>query len=319
MKPLSSFAIIESHSDQDAAPITEAIAFCGRILSDLGANIYLAGNHPEFADANSGKFLSAGKSYIPAGQDPESPPAALELRGAAPRGAATGSIRITMLPPGAPEIPVSEFTLMAASGLLDIVGDPARAPLRLPAAQLARSAGLAAFTVAAALLRARTAGEAQVSLLDTGIWLNWKSLVLARENGAAPSRLGRAAEWQVVACRDGWIGLVYREQDWPAVKALVGDPRLEDPGLDHRANRKRRAAEIAAIVEERLAGMTRAEVMAFASANRIPLGPVLTTAEVIADAQSRARGAFISTGGTLSPRLPVLWNGAPLLPGGAMT
>ncbi|MBJ3777073.1 CoA transferase [Acuticoccus mangrovi] len=276
-------------------------------MSDLGARVVSNAAENTFRDARTRLFLSLGKAH---GAPAERPRLAL-VGGASAAGAET-SVRVALLPEGSPDIPMSEFTLMAATGLLDLIGDPAREPLRLPAGQLARAAGLAAFTAAAGLIRGGVAGSAHVSLLDVGLWLNWKSFVLARETGRAPHRLGRGAEWQVLACRDGFIGLVYREQDWDAVKALVGDPRLDDPGFDLRADRKARSAEIVAIVEERIADRTRADIMAFASAHRIPLGPVLTTAEVIDDPHSVARGAFVKAEGALLPRLPVLWNGSPL-------
>jgi len=306
MKIFGDKKILEQHSDGDTTAVSEAISFCGRIFADLGAAVHVDGT-PRYRSRSARTFLGSGKiEGVPSGA------VSLSLRGTADPLPAP-EVRLSMLPRERGGSRSSEFTLMAVSGLLDIVGDPARAPLSLPAGQLARAAGLAAFTAAAAqLFNPDGPAHAEISLLDVGIWLNWKSLVLARENGVAPSRLGPGAEWQVIACRDGWIGLVYRENDWVALKELVGDARLDVPLYDLRANRKAHSAEIAAIVGERFAAMSREEIMDFASKRRIPLGPVLTTTEVIEDEQSIVRGAFVTHDGIATPRLPVLWNGRPL-------
>ncbi|GGE50034.1 hypothetical protein GCM10011360_41340 [Primorskyibacter flagellatus] len=305
-KPLAGRRILEVQSAGDDPAVREAIAFCGRMLSDLGAEV-LTG------PSSSGQpFLTQGKTLS---KHPEGRiDLALTGAGTAP-GQERARVSVSMLPEGAGDIPVSEFTVMATGGLLDIVGDPDRAPLRLPGHQLARAAGLAAFTAASACLHGGQSSRAHVSLLDTAIWLNWKSLVVARENGRAPSRLGAGSEWQTVRCADGWMGLVYRQEDWTALKALVGNPRLDDPDLNVRAIRRQRAAEVTAMIEEHFLTMTRAEIMGYAGRNRIPLGAVLSPREVIDDAHSRARGAFVATPGGVMPRLPVKWNGKGIGPG----
>ena len=217
--------------------------------------------------------------------------------------------------------PASEFTVMALGGLLDMVGDPQRAPLKLGGHQAAYAAGLAAYTgIVAALCRPRVDGKipretVQVSMLDTVIWLNWKS-VLSRPAQAALTRTGSTAEWQVVRCADGYVALVYQEPDWAALCDIVGDARLRAPHLAERPERMRRAREIAAIVEERFLALTRREIHALALARRIPLGPVWSPGELRDDPQTRARGFLASAdvgGRTVTmPRLPVLWNGEPL-------
>jgi crotonobetainyl-CoA:carnitine CoA-transferase CaiB-like acyl-CoA transferase len=219
------------------------------------------------------------------------------------------------------EQPASEFTVMALGGLLDMVGDPARAPLKLGGHQAAYAAGLAAYTgVAAALCRPRVAGKfppetVHVSMLDVVVWLNWKS-VPSRAGQAKLTRTGSTAEWQVVRCQDGFVALVYQEPDWTALCDIVDDARLRTPDLALRPERIRRAAEIAAIVEERFLILTRREIHALALARRIPLGPIWSPGELCADPQTAARG-FLETvtidgRAVMMPRLPVLWNGQPL-------
>lgn len=229
--------------------------------------------------------------------------------------AAKARVAVSLKPAGSDAGPASAFTIMASAGVLDVIGDPDRAPLRLPGAQLDLSAGLAAYTALAGLL-VGGGGEASVSLLDVAIWLNWKNIVMAHVNGQSPSRKGRGAEWQTLRCKDGWVALVYREGDWAAVKRLIGDPALDVPALDERGVRRRNAKWIADCAEKAFSTMTRDEIGAFARANRVPLGPVQLPGELFDDLQYRDRGFFDETADVPMPRLPVLWNGATFVPGG---
>jgi crotonobetainyl-CoA:carnitine CoA-transferase CaiB-like acyl-CoA transferase len=155
----------------------------------------------------------------------------------------------------------------------------------------------------------------QVSMLDTVIWLNWKS-VRPRAGEPRLTRAGSTAEWQVVRCADGFVALVYQEPDWTALCDIVGDARLSGPDFAQRTDRIRRSREIAEIVEQRFSALTRREIHALALARRIPLGPVWSPHELAADPQTTSRGFLETTtidGQIVSmPRLPVLWNGQPL-------
>lgn len=300
--------VVECHDSSDDPAVAKAIAFCGRIFRDLGAQV-ITSQAPGLTDGADWQFLTAQKTIVAALDVDALVPGALLLGGSARLPENSISVRVRLEPGPGPAGPASAFTIAAETGLLDIVGDPEREPLTLPLHQLAKSAGLAAYAAGAALLFAGVPAQAEVSLRDVASWLNWKNLIVADANGTSPSRLGRGSEWQVVRCADGWIGLVYRDQDWAALKSLVGDPALDDPVLNIRANRRRDASRIAGIVETSFRDKTRDEIMAYASRHRIPLGPVLTTGEVVQDAQSVARKAFRSVDGRIQPRLPALWNG----------
>jgi crotonobetainyl-CoA:carnitine CoA-transferase CaiB-like acyl-CoA transferase len=222
---------------------------------------------------------------------------------------------------GDAEQPASEFTVMALGGLLDMVGDPARAPLKLGGHPAAYAAGLAAYTgIAAALCRPRVGGRippdtVQVSMLDTVIWLNWKS-VPARAKQPVLTRTGSTAEWQVVRCADGFVALVYQEPDWAALCDIIDDARLRVPELAQRTERIPRSREITRIIEQRLRALTRREIHALALARRIPLGPIWSPRELATDPQTTSRGfletATVDRRTVAMPRLPVLWNGQPL-------
>lgn len=218
----------------------------------------------------------------------------------------------------------SELTVAAQSGMLDIVGDPARAPLRLGGHQTAYAGGLAAYLALASGLVRREPREGQpplrVSLLDVSIWLNWKTLGMVEVAGRSPTRAGMGADWVIVPCKDGYVATVFRFNEWPALKAATADPRLEDDRFSTPAARRANAHALNALLADIFATKTRAEIKAMSIAHKLPLGPVWTPAELLDDVHMRARNFFHSVtdadGHAVAlPRLPVRWNGAQFDPG----
>jgi crotonobetainyl-CoA:carnitine CoA-transferase CaiB-like acyl-CoA transferase len=118
------------------------------------------------------------------------------------------------------------------------------------------------------------------------------------------------ATWFTVPARDGHVALVYQDKDWPPLRDLIGDPRLlEEPFLTGPGRGGNRAA-LLAVIGPWFAARTRAEITAAAQARRVPIGPVRWPAELLKDAQYRARD-FLAPDGT--PSLPVGWDGARLV------
>ncbi|MBL8688046.1 MAG: CoA transferase [Rhodospirillaceae bacterium] len=322
-RPLDGIRIVEAHSPDAPLDLRLAGALAGRIAADLGAAVSFSGPPPSRRDGLFA-FLNAGKRWIPALRPDRSAAdvAIVDDRLFAQGGLAKADVTavLSTFAAGAPAMPASAFTVMALGGLLDIVGDPEREPLRLGGHQMAYAAGLAAYTGIAAALCGRgkrtSAEVVRVNMLDTAIWLNWKSAPVAGAGEPPPTRSGRAAEWQVLRCADGYVVLVYQEGDWAALKSLVGDPRLEAAHLETRPGRLMHLREIAAIIEAAFMRHTRAEIRARALEKRLPLGPIWSPRELDRDEQTLAR-AFLcrmDEGMTL-PRLPVLWSGRAFPPG----
>lgn len=219
--------------------------------------------------------------------------------------------------------PVSEFTILALGGLLHMVGEPDRPPLRLGGHQASYAAGLTAFTALAAGLSAREqrrpAPQVRVSLAEVMQWVNWKAASGAAASGQSPGREGRLSEFQVVPCRDGHVAVVYTVSQWPQTRALIGDPRLEDKKFNTRAGRRQHITELYGIITPWFADRTRAEIQKAAQAKGVPFGPVFSPAELLETEQYVARG-FVAdvvhpTLGTLRlPQLPVQWNGRSFAP-----
>ena len=219
--------------------------------------------------------------------------------------------------------PVSELAIQALGGLMHMVGEPARKPLKLGGHQASYAAGLTAFTGLTAALAAREAGQkalhVRVSLAEVMQWVNWKAASGAAATGASPGREGKASEFQTVPCRDGHVAVVYTVTQWPATRALIGDARLEDARFNTRAGRRKHIAELYEIITPWFAGKTRAEIQKTAQSKGVPFGPIFTPAELLATEQYVAR-SFLSEmahpdlGKLLIPQLPVQWNGRSFAP-----
>lgn len=336
--PLRDIHIVEAPSPDCPLAVALSLAFAGRLAADLGAKVTVVGAAAQMqrrailpavqrASALS-QFLDAGKTDWSAQPHVDADLGA--LLGAAdvilcdpPAHLASGRLAeqaIWTLVSTRPDADAgfdSEFTLLAASGLLDLVGDPARRPLRLGGHQLAYAAGLSIYSGFLAALCGRKAGVqtglVRVNLADVGVWLNWKSVAMSTWSTREATRLGDDAEWRTVRCADGWTAVVYLEADWPVLRDMINDPRLADPRFDDRSVRRANAALITGVVEEYFSRLTRTELRQIALDNRIPLGPVWSPAELEHDPQYLQRDFLhrvsVEGGDVLRPRAPVVWNG----------
>jgi crotonobetainyl-CoA:carnitine CoA-transferase CaiB-like acyl-CoA transferase len=212
----------------------------------------------------------------------------------------------------AAERPQSELTIMAASGLLDIMGEPGRPPLPLAGHAVAYAAGLAAFDamlvshLAAAFHGTPCTGE--VSCLDVATWLNWK-LTLDSVSGPREAGIDRREEWLIQRCRDGYVAVIFLDKDIPQLAKLTRSERLLDPDFSTGPRRRAHLSELHNIVANALAQRSRDDVIREAEELRLPFAPVLSPSEVVDDAQMRHRKFFREDGAIVTPMAPVVWDG----------
>ena len=212
----------------------------------------------------------------------------------------------------------SEFTVLAASGLLDIIGDPTSSPLRLGGHQAAYAAGLSAFTATMiALAQADAGGEpsrARISLVETATWINWKAVAGVYNGDEMPTRPGELADFQVMRCSDGWFAFVFTPNEFDRVHAMFEGIDLSDlPIVDQpslRANIRVLTQRLSPWFAER----ARDDVFAIAQRNGIPAGPVYSPRDLLSDPQYEARSFLVSltddSGSVIRmPRIPLSWNG----------
>jgi len=216
------------------------------------------------------------------------------------------------------DLPVSEITLLALSGVLDIVGDPEREPLMLGGHQAGYAGGLALFSAmmtGVAQLENQGIGDIfDINIRDVLAWVNWKSVASCYfKSGDKKTREGDTAEWRIVKAKDGWIALVFNQRDWRSLVNMIGDPLLKEPDLTTRSGRAARRGEYMAVVEAWCGERTREQIYRQAQDLRIPIGPVVEAHEMACDPHLAARRAIAEisdpvTGHFRLPVLPVRWN-----------
>src|SRR3954465_401553 len=268
--PLARFTVLEVNDRDVPLCLRLAISLAGKIAADVGATV-LKIEPPEGDPVRRAPpLLSQGESALFQFLNTSKRSIALDLAGDAGR-AALGKLLATAdavlfeepasiaplaragratpieiaafpLEMNAASRPASEFSLLALSGLLHMVGEPERKPLRLGGHQASYAAGLTAFTGLAAALAARDAGQkppsVRVSLAEVLQWVNWKAASGADATGSSPGREGKKSEFQILPCRDGHVAVVYTATQWAATRTLIGDRRLCDAKFNTRAGRR---------------------------------------------------------------------------------
>lgn len=333
-EPLAGLTVVEAMSSDADLALRLSAAMAGRIAADLGARVVILERNGGNPLRRLAPFTAAGESavfaFLGAGKHSVLDQPRIAARILRDADAVIADAARTDLPDAVPARvllsmlaqegapPMSEFTVMALGGLLDIVGDAAGPPMRLGGHQLAYAGGLAAYAgLAAALLQRPGPETARICLLDVAVWINWKSVASAACLDTIMTRTGRGAEWPILRCADGYVALVYQTKDWPALRRLCADPRLDGDRFATTEARHQNRLELADIVEAALTHLTRQQLQERAMEMRLPLGPVWEIGELRCDAQMLAR-AFLSEPLGI-PRLPVLWNGVAFPVGHAPT
>jgi crotonobetainyl-CoA:carnitine CoA-transferase CaiB-like acyl-CoA transferase len=189
--PLARFTVVEVNDSGMPLCLRLAVSLAGKIAADLGATVLKieppAGDPvrrapPLLPQGESAlfQFLNTSKRSLVLDLATDAGRAALArlLDGAdaclfeepAPaaaliHGSKATPVEVAAFPLGLDaSVPYSELTLLALSGMLHMVGEPERKPLKLAGHQASYAAGLTAFTGLAAALAARDAGRAAPSV-----------------------------------------------------------------------------------------------------------------------------------------------------------
>lgn len=192
------------------------------------------------------------------------------------------------------DLAASDLTILALGGLLNMVGAPEREPLSLGGSQAQYATGLSAFTalMAALLYRDRTArGQLiDVSFQESIAFIEWKSATYYEADGNVRRRIGDHSPSMVLETTDGYLGLMYTDANWPAVRELTGLDALDNPRFRTRPGRTQHADELRAILAPWFAARSKHEIYHAAQARKIPLGFVATFEDLLHSGQYAARG-----------------------------
>lgn len=190
--------------------------------------------------------------------------------------------------------------MQAYSGLMSLLGEDGRPPVRVPASIIDMGAGMwSVIGILAALQeRGRTGkgGVVDTSLYETG--LAWMSIYLAGylANRELPARHGSGVDmivpYQAFAASDGYMMVAAGNDNlFRRLAAVLDRPGLaEDPRFHSNKDRVVNRKELIAILSDIFVTKPRAEWARLLDAQGIPNGPINTLDQVIADAQTQALG-----------------------------
>lgn len=205
-----------------------------------------------------------------------------------------------------------ELVVMALGGLMHMIGDPQREPLRLGGYQVQYATALSAFVGTMAALHHRDntgrGQQVEVSAQETVAFIEWKSGIYYQAGGQLRRR-GGSGQWMVLPCKDGFVAFVYQNKNWPAVVELLKDERLTEPRFATLASRVKHREELRSILESWTKPRPKLEIYHEAQAKGIPVGMVADMADVVASPQYAAT-AFLaaidhpSTGPVQYPSFP---------------
>src|SRR5712691_5158152 len=190
--------------------------------------------------------------------------------------------------------------MQAYSGLMSLLGEDGRPPVRVPASIVDMGAGMwSVIGILAALQeRGRTGkgGIVETSLYETG--LAWMSIYLAGfiANCEIPARHGSGVDmivpYQAFAAADGYMMVAAGNDNlFRRLCGVLDRPGLaEEPRFRGNQDRVVHRAELIPILADIFATRKRAEWAELLHTAGIPNGPINTLDQVIADAQTEALG-----------------------------
>ena len=190
--------------------------------------------------------------------------------------------------------------MQAYSGLMSLLGEDGRPPVRVPASIVDMGAGMWSVIGILAALQERghtgKGGIVETSLYETG--LAWMSIYLAGflANREIPARHGSGVDmivpYQAFATADGYMMVAAGNDNlFRRLCAVLDRTGLaEDPRFRGNKDRVVHRAELVPILADIFATRKRSEWAELLEAAGIPNGPINTLDQVIADAQTEALG-----------------------------
>jgi len=190
--------------------------------------------------------------------------------------------------------------MQAYSGLMSLLGEDGRPPVRVPASIVDMGAGMwSVIGILSALQeRGRTGkgGVVDTSLYETG--LAWMSIYLAGflANREVPARHGSGVDmivpYQAFAAADGHMMVAAGNDNlFRRLAAVLDRPDLaEDPRFRGNKDRVVNRQELVPILSEIFATRPRTEWARLLDQAGIPNGPINTLDQVVADPQTQALG-----------------------------
>lgn len=225
------------------------------------------------------------------------------------------------------ERPAFDIVAEAMSGMMNLVGFADKPPSWTIYGLADVYTGMVtAYGVMLALFMRERTGEGQFvdsAMLDNMLALNERMAVVYSFTGESPERgqMKHIAPRGAFRCRDGYLAInVPDDVQWRRLCEAIGREELkDDPRTADGTARGAHADLIRSVIEEWLAGKTRAEAVALLEEKGVPSGPVYTAEDVFHDPHIAARGMLISVDDPVAgprqyARSPLHLSAAPEIP-----
>jgi len=200
-------------------------------------------------------------------------------------------------------------------GIMDLTGEPDGEPQKVGVAWIDIFTGLyAVIAIQAALAEREKSGLGQwvdLALLDTGVAVLANQSMNYLLGGVMPRRSGNVHPnifpYQLFGTRSGHVFLACgNDSQFRALcKALNLDGLCDDPRFARNADRLANKDVLLPILESAFGTRDRPEVIAAVEKAGVPIGPINTVAEAMADPQVLARDMEIAPEGVRGLRTPI--------------
>ena len=197
------------------------------------------------------------------------------------------------------------FDLIAQgyAGLMAVTGEPGRPPVKTGNPVTDINAGiLGALGIVAAYVHKQRTGRGQIvdtSLMDAGLQQTYWHAAFQFATGVSPGPTGSAhlltAPYEAFHASDGWINIGGANQaNWERIADVLGHREWrDDPRFATNSARMANRESLTSAINVVLATRTRAEWIAAFDAAGVPVGPVNSIGEALADPQTLARGMVV--------------------------
>jgi crotonobetainyl-CoA:carnitine CoA-transferase CaiB-like acyl-CoA transferase len=178
---------------------------------------------------------------------------------------------------------------------MNMVGEPPREPLRMGGYQAQYSTGLALLTGFSLAMFHReltgTGSSFATSVIETVTHIEWKGAISYQANGSIVTR-GSDGAPAILRTMDGFIAFFYRPSDWPTVRTIMNDPRLDAPEFATPEGREVNRPALLEVLNECTSTMSKRELYHKAQAARMTTGYMAQMGDLLESEQYRARGFF---------------------------
>ena len=215
-----------------------------------------------------------------------------------------------------------DYIIQGMSGLMSITGDPDGHPQKVGVAVTDIFTGLyASSAILAAVHQRHCTGRGQqidLALLDVAVATTANQAMNYLVTGKSPERLGNAhpniVPYQVFECGDGHVIIaVGNDSQFRKFCSILDLHALgSDPRFATNPRRLENRAILVPLLEEKMRGWTKADILLTCEPKGVPAGPINTFEDVFADPQVIARGLKLDIDGALSVRPPMRFSDADL-------